>query len=152
MLETDRKNHDAYIRSGEIFEDRAQNYEKLARSWEKLWAGVQSLSESLSVPLPTLPPLANSSVITGLGAASSNRANGEDGGIGGPGSIWADEEEKRFYTDLMDLRGEVPGALLKGSPEDAKDSAPAAVDAVAGDAPVSDEAPQQDDAECADLV
>lgn len=113
---------------------------------------MQSLSESLSVPLPTLPPLANSSVVTGVGVASSNRANGEDGGIGGPGSVWSDEEEKRFYTDLMDLRGEVPGALLKGSPEDAKDSAPAAVDAVAGDAPVSDEAPQQDDAECADLV
>lgn len=41
MLETDRRNHDAYIRSGEIFEDRAQNYEKMARSWEKLWSGMQ---------------------------------------------------------------------------------------------------------------
>lgn len=41
LLETDRRNHDAYIRSGEIFEDRAQSYEKLVRSWEKLWTGVQ---------------------------------------------------------------------------------------------------------------
>lgn len=41
LLETDRRNHDAYIRSGEIFEDRAQNYEKLVRGWEKLWSGVQ---------------------------------------------------------------------------------------------------------------
>lgn len=41
LLETDRRNHDAYIRSGEIFEDRAQTYEKMAKNWEKLWTGVQ---------------------------------------------------------------------------------------------------------------
>lgn len=50
MLETDRRNHEAYIRSGEIFEDRAQNYERLAKSWEKLWTGVQGCVSALCKP------------------------------------------------------------------------------------------------------
>lgn len=148
LLETDKRNHEAYIRSGEIFEDRAQSYEKLSRSWEKLWAGVQtygklsfnfpfgdacrplaaetgswhpfSLSESLGATLPTLPPLASTSVITGLGSTGGNEGEGYEGGIG---SIWADEEEKRFYTDLLDLRGEVPGSLLSTASEQKPETA-----------------------------
>lgn len=72
-----------------------------------------SLAESLALPLPTLPPLASTSIITGTGTSNLNTSQSEDTSIGGPGSPWNDEEEKRFYTDLPDLRGEVPGALLK---------------------------------------
>ncbi|KAK9898934.1 ARM repeat-containing protein [Cystobasidium minutum MCA 4210] len=122
LLETDRRNHDAYIRSGEIFEDRAQNYEKLVRGWEKLWSGVQSIAESLGVPLPTLPPLASTSVITGTGTSTLSNGQSEDTTIGGPGSPWNDEEEKRFYTDLPDLRGEVPGSLLRQMDDTAAES------------------------------
>lgn len=60
--------------------------------------------------------------MTGTGASNLSASQGEDGSIGGPGSPWNDEEEKRFYNDLPDLRGEVPGALLKsvdGSSEEA---------------------------------
>lgn len=75
---------------------------------------LHSLAESLAIALPTLPPLASTSVITGTGT-SLGALQGEDSSIGGPGSPWNDEEEKRFYTDLPDLRGEVPGALLKAN-------------------------------------
>lgn len=30
----------------------------------------------------------------------------------GPQSLWADEEEKKFYEDLRELRGEVPAVIL----------------------------------------
>ena len=83
-----------------------------------------SLSEALALPLPTLPPLPSTTVVTGTGTSVASRVNGEDN-AGGPGSLWADDEERRFYTDLLDLRGEVPGSLLKagaaGTAEDSKD-------------------------------
>lgn len=41
---------------------------------------------------------------------TSSNATGEE--IGGPGSIWQDEEEKKFYEELRELRGEVPGSVL----------------------------------------
>jgi regulator of nonsense transcripts 2 len=40
----------------------------------------------------------------------SSFANGEE--IGGPGSLWADEEDKKFYEELRELKGEVPGSVL----------------------------------------
>lgn len=36
LQEQDKRNHEAYIRSGEIFEDRQQNYEKMTKNFEKL--------------------------------------------------------------------------------------------------------------------
>lgn len=83
---------------------------------------MRSLAESLGVPLPTLPPLASTSIITGTGTSTSINGHSEDTTIGGPGSPWNDEEEKRFYTDLPDLRGEVPGSLLKQLDEAAAES------------------------------
>ena len=42
LQEQDRKNHEAYIRSGEIFEDRQQAYEKMTKGYEKLLASCQT--------------------------------------------------------------------------------------------------------------
>lgn len=38
LQDQDRRNHEAYIRSGEIFEDRQQAYEKMTKGYEKLLA------------------------------------------------------------------------------------------------------------------
>lgn len=96
----------------------------------KLLTRIYSLAESLNVPLPTLPPLASTSIITGTGTSLA-ATQGDDTSVGGPGSPWNDEEEKRFYTDLPDLRGEVPGALLSQSQGDS--SAAEAVGVDSGD-------------------
>lgn len=42
LHEQDRKNHEAYIRSGEIFEDRQQAYEKMTKGYEKLLSSCQT--------------------------------------------------------------------------------------------------------------
>jgi len=42
LHEQDRRNHEAYIRSGEIFEDRQQAYEKMTKGYEKLLASCQT--------------------------------------------------------------------------------------------------------------
>lgn len=36
----DKRNHEAYIRSGEVFEDRSKSYEKSVKSWERGWSSV----------------------------------------------------------------------------------------------------------------
>lgn len=41
LLEQDKKNYEAYIKAGEIFEDRQNAYEKMTKAVEKLHAGVQ---------------------------------------------------------------------------------------------------------------
>lgn len=40
LQEQDLKNHEAYIKSGEIFEDRQQAYEKMTKEVERLMAGM----------------------------------------------------------------------------------------------------------------
>lgn len=41
LLEQDKKNYEAYIKAGEIFEDRQNAYERMTKAVEKLQAGVQ---------------------------------------------------------------------------------------------------------------
>lgn len=40
LQKQDKRNHEAYIRSGEVFEDREKNYEKAVKAWERGWASV----------------------------------------------------------------------------------------------------------------
>jgi regulator of nonsense transcripts 2 len=42
LQDQDQRNHEAYIKSGEIFEDRQQAYEKLAKGHEKLMMSCQA--------------------------------------------------------------------------------------------------------------
>lgn len=114
-----RRNAEAYVKSGEVFEDRQGNHEKAVKSQEKLIANAQVLSEVLGSEMPDLKE-------------SDEDATGGDGEIGlvktgeylrgqaeGAG-IWEDEEERRFYENLVDLKDRVPAILL----EDAKKKKP----------------------------
>lgn len=40
LQKADKRNHEAYIRSGEVFEDREKLYEKSVKAWERGWASV----------------------------------------------------------------------------------------------------------------
>ncbi|KPV73840.1 uncharacterized protein RHOBADRAFT_54435 [Rhodotorula graminis WP1] len=116
LQKQDKRNHEAYIRSGEVFEDREKNYEKAVKSWERGWASVTQLSELLSLQLPVLPSL-QSSLNPSFVTAGSSGAAGTGNDDLGPQSLWADDEERKFYEDLRELRGEVPGAIL-GVPDE----------------------------------
>jgi regulator of nonsense transcripts 2 len=119
ILSQGRKNAEAYVKSGEVFEDRQSNYEKQMKAQERLMGNAQVLADALSVDMPDLKE-------------KDNAANTGDGAIGlvktgeylrgqsdGPG-IWEDEDERRFYENLIDLKDRVPGILL----EDAKKKKP----------------------------
>lgn len=111
LLEQDKRNHEAYIKSGEIFEDRQQAYEKMTRAVERLTTGVQTLADLLNLTPPTLPTAASLSK-SGLQIveSSSSFTVRDDGPVAG--GIWDDEEEQKFYQDLVDLKEVVPASLL----------------------------------------
>ena len=110
-----KRNAEAYVKSGEVFEDRQSNYEKQVKAQEKLVSSAQTLAEVLAVEMPDLAEKeSNAAGLEGsIGLVKTGdylRGQGEGAGI------WEDEDERRFYESLTDLKDRVPGILL----EDAK--------------------------------
>ncbi|KAG6849824.1 hypothetical protein H0H93_004633 [Arthromyces matolae] len=111
LQEQDKRNHEAYIRSGEIFEDRQQAYEKMTKSYEKLLASCQALSEQLYLPLPALPIISQKSDSILIGSNNLNNIE-EANDVVTVGGKWEDEEERRFFEDVQDLKDFVPSSVL----------------------------------------
>lgn len=116
LQEQDRRNHEAYIKSGEIFEDRQQNYEKMTKNYEKLESWCKTFSELIELPMPAL---ANENRSTGVGLAinmdprSSLNANDKwEAEYASGKSPWEDDDTRRFYESVVDLAEMVPMALL----------------------------------------
>lgn len=107
-----RKNAEAYIKSGEVFEDRQANHEKQVKAQDKLLADAQILCDALgNQEMPDLrekdaqDPVGN----PGIGLIKTGEyLRGQGDGAG----IWEDDEERRFYENLIDLHDRVPGILL----------------------------------------
>ncbi|KIP08451.1 hypothetical protein PHLGIDRAFT_23490 [Phlebiopsis gigantea 11061_1 CR5-6] len=119
LQEQDRKNHEAYIRSGEIFEDRQQAYEKMTKSYEKLLANCQALSESLYLSMPKLQAASHKADSIQIGSNTSSSLGGDaelDDTV--RGGKWEDEEERRFFEDIIDLKDYVPKGILGIDEED----------------------------------
>ena len=107
-----RRNAEAYVKSGEVFEDRQSNFEKQVKTHEKLIGNTQILCDILGVEMPDLQEKdpadgLNSGAVGLLNTGEYLRATGEGAGI------WEDEEERRFYENLVDLKDRVPGILLE---------------------------------------
>jgi regulator of nonsense transcripts 2 len=98
---------------------------------EKLTTGVQGLADLLGLPSPVLPTAANLAKggLQIVDSASSFQVR-DDGPV--PGGIWDDEEEKRFYEELVDLKEHVPSGLLGIKPTKAKTEGEAAEGEVNG--------------------
>ncbi|KAF1838878.1 nonsense-mediated mRNA decay factor [Decorospora gaudefroyi] len=112
ILSQGRKNAEAYVKSGEVFEDRQSNYEKQMKSQERLIANAQVLADALGADMPDLKEK-DSATNTGDGSIGLIKAGeylrGQSDGAG----IWEDEDERRFYENLIDLKDRVPGILLE---------------------------------------
>ncbi|KAJ8130372.1 hypothetical protein O1611_g3257 [Lasiodiplodia mahajangana] len=106
------RNSEAYVKSGEVFEDRQANFEKQLKAQERLASNAQVIADVLNAEMPDLKE-------TGDGFSSTNGSiglvktgeylRGQSEGAG----IWEDEDERRFYENLVDLKGKVPGILLE---------------------------------------
>ncbi|KAK3318344.1 armadillo-type protein [Apodospora peruviana] len=107
-----RKNAEAYVKSGEVFEDRQTNFEKQVKAQERLVANAQVIADVIGAEMPDLkdsedPTMSANGSIGIVKAGEYLRGQGDGSGI------WEDEEERRFYENLVDLKGKVPGILLE---------------------------------------
>ncbi|KAJ5518784.1 suppressor 2 [Penicillium expansum] len=123
LAQQNRRNAEAYVKSGEIFEDRQANFEKQSKVLEKLVANTQVLCEALGTDMPDLAEKepTDASASGGIGLVKTTdylRGQGEGAGI------WEDEEERRFYENLVDLKGKVPAVLLEDDGETADSAEP----------------------------
>ena len=116
-----RRNAEAYVKSGEVFEDRQANYDRALKAQERLISSAQTLSAALGVDMPDLTERESSAIDTqgGIGLVKTGdymRDHGEGAGI------WEDEDERRFYEHLIDLKDRVPGILLEDGKKKKSDS------------------------------
>lgn len=102
------------MKSGEVFADREAAFQALVKTHEKLVSNAQVLADALGLEMPDLPdvepesPNADS-MIRGIGIGSLAKSTEEFVA----GGIWEDEETKRFYEDIIDLKDRVPPTLLE---------------------------------------
>lgn len=102
------------MKSGEIFADREASFQALVKAHDKLVSNAQVLADALNLEMPDVPdvepdsPTADS-MIRGIGTGPVGR-NAEEFV---PGGIWEDEEARRFYEDIIDLKDRVPPTLLE---------------------------------------
>ena len=107
-----RKDAEAYVKSGQVFEDRQANYEKAVKAQERLVSNAQVLADAIGGEMPDLKDSDDGTAAgtSGIGLVKTGEyLRGEGDGAG----IWEDEEERRFYENLVDLKGKVPGMLLE---------------------------------------
>jgi regulator of nonsense transcripts 2 len=107
-----RKNAEAYVKSGEVFEDRQANYDKLLKTQERLVSNTQILCDALGSEMPDLAEKDNAEAANGGGIGLVKTGEYLRGHTDGAG-IWEDEEERRFYENIVDLKDRVPGVLLE---------------------------------------
>ncbi|KAJ9131172.1 ARM repeat-containing protein [Pleurostoma richardsiae] len=116
-----RRNAEAYVKSGEVFEDRQANFEKQVKAQERLVANAQAIADVIGADMPDLKDNEDSLAATN-GSIGIVKAGEYLRGQGDGAGIWEDEEERRFYENLVDLKGKVPAILL----EDVKKKKPEA--------------------------
>ncbi|KAK9453273.1 putative nonsense-mediated mRNA decay factor [Dipodascopsis uninucleata] len=109
IKEQEKRNNSAYMRSGVIFEDRQAMFEKSVKTMDKVRSGAQYIADSLGIAMPDLSDgeekdTKESSVFTFTkgGVSSSEVVLG----------VWDDEDQKKFYEDIMDLKTRVPIEFL----------------------------------------
>ncbi|SNX86027.1 related to NMD2 - Nonsense-mediated mRNA decay protein 2 [Melanopsichium pennsylvanicum] len=114
LQDQDRRNHEAYIRSGEIFEDRQQNYERMTKSFERVRGWGRILSELLNVPMPQLESSASASITAALGVNLDSKSAFEraDEEFASDQSPWEDQDTQKFYENLLDIGDIIPHAIL----------------------------------------
>ncbi|KAK6507741.1 hypothetical protein TWF481_006163 [Arthrobotrys musiformis] len=123
-----KRNSEAYVRSGEVFEDRQQAFERATKAHEKLVASAQVVSEILGLEMPDLAD-EDEAKESGEGMIRESGSMFKKGEEAAGNGMWEDDDQRRLYEDLIDLRARVPSILLdegrKASTTDRKeDEAP----------------------------
>lgn len=114
-----QRNRDAYIRHGEVFEDRQAKFERQAKETKTLMESTQAISVMLQVhgldlPDPQNEPVQKQGLLLGAKSTLAEMSARTEQEFASGKSPWEDEETRNFYTDVCDLRAHVPPSLLAG--------------------------------------
>lgn len=114
-----QRNRDAYIRHGEVFEDRQATFERQAKDTKTLMESAQTIATMLHVhglhlPDPDSEPVPKQGVLLGAKSTLAEMSARTEQEFASGKSPWEDEETRNFYTDLCDLHAHVPPSLLAG--------------------------------------
>lgn len=112
LQEQARKNAEVYVKSGEVFEDRQAAYEKHAKAQERLLSNAQVIADVIGCEMPNLKDREEGGQ-TMSGSIGLVKAGEYLRSLGDGAGIWYDEDERRFYENLVDLKGKVPAILLE---------------------------------------
>ncbi|KAF5560577.1 regulator of nonsense transcripts 2, partial [Fusarium napiforme] len=107
-----RRNAEAYVKSGEVFEDRQANYEKQVKAQERLVFNAQVIADVIGAEMPDLKD-SDDSFAASNGSIGLVKTGDYLRSMGDGAGIWEDEDERRFYENLVDLKGKVPAILLE---------------------------------------
>ncbi|CAO3634305.1 unnamed protein product [Cunninghamella blakesleeana] len=115
------KNHETLFSRGELSEETKQKFEKATKQYEKLLSNTETIADGLDLELPDLPEDEGVTKVSVINTSSGNTfANGKENQLGS--SIWEDDDARKFYEDLPDLRVLVPGVFLDSQVNPKKDS------------------------------
>lgn len=111
----ERHNNETLFARGELSEESKQRFEKATKAYEKFLGHTQTLADALALDMPDLPEdeAANkqSSMVSNSGNAFQQDGK-ESSNVGSQG-MWEDEDARKFYEDLPDLRILVPDVFLE---------------------------------------
>ncbi|KAG1175001.1 hypothetical protein G6F70_000728 [Rhizopus microsporus] len=113
----ERHNNEILFARGELSEENKQRFEKASKTYEKLLSHTQTLADALNEEMPDLPENEVVNKPSSGMVSSSGNAFQQNGGenVGGQG-VWEDDDARKFYEDLPDLRILVPDVFLEDQP------------------------------------
>lgn len=135
LREQEQRNNDAYVRSGLVFDDRQAAFERRAREVQTMMETMHGIASALQVTVPAMPVgdakhdaqrrgvnLEATSTLAEMTAKMEQEyASGK--------SPWEDDEMRKFYKDVCDLRERLPLAVLECEPR-ADEPLPAVLDSL----------------------
>ncbi|KAI8142032.1 armadillo-type protein [Fennellomyces sp. T-0311] len=110
----DHRNREILFTRGELSDELKQDYEKVSKAYEKLLNNTQTLADALDLEMPELPEEEGVTRVSIVSAGSGNAFSDAKESV--TNGIWEDEDARKFYEDLPDLRVLVPGVFLEQNP------------------------------------
>ncbi|GAN06684.1 nonsense-mediated mRNA decay factor protein [Mucor ambiguus] len=140
----ERYNNEVLFARGELSEESKQRQERASKAYEKLLNHTQTLSDALDTDMPDLPTDEAAAKQSIVSANTGNMFNDGKENLGN--GIWEDEDARKFYEDLPDLRILVPDVFLdsqqssatKAEDKELEESAAATADDSHASSPVTD--------------
>nr|CAB3267522.1 regulator of nonsense transcripts 2-like [Phallusia mammillata] len=114
LRQTEYRNRQILQTKGELHEERSRVFAEKQAAYEKLQLNCNILADLLDTDVPDLPE----SEITHADHESSINIcdqTGHSPDMFSEQSVWEDEDQKSFYTNMLDLKAIVPAILYKDS-------------------------------------